>query len=375
MKSSPLKEAILGKKFFVPKNLNFWYVFGALLLVALTMQYLSGLCLVMFYQPNPKEAFSSIQYLIREIHFGWLIHDVHTLGASAIFALLYLHLIRSLLYRSYRAPRQWVWYVGVMLFLCMMAEAFCGYLLPWGQMSYWGITVVTNLLSAFPHSAAVINWIRGDYQISDVTLTRFYAIHIVALPIIIIFLIQWHIRILHLVGSGNPELLNIETRSLDGNCPQKCIPFFPHQVLKDSLATVIFLIIFCVGLFFMPYNSMLLHEPLNYLPANPLQTPTDIHPLWYLASFYSLLRSVPNKLMGTLLLIFSWFMWFLLPVLDHWFRPKSITLWHKLSLGLWILSWIVLSYTGLQPALNHFSLAWFFLSMCYIFFFLLSAII
>lgn len=340
-----LLQVIFGKKHFVPKNLNAWYVFGALLLFAFALQFISGLWLAMFYQPSAAQAFSSIQYIIREVPYGWLLHSVHAVGASAIFILLYLHMLRGLIYRSYRSPRELVWLLGVVLFWLITAESFLGYLLPWGQMSYWGATVVTNLLTIVPHGDILVTWLRGDYQISGVTLTRFYALHIVALPILLIMVIQWHVKALHLVGSGNPRLLSIDTRSVNGEIPKDCVSFFPLQAMKDLLAVIIFLILFFAVIFFMPH---LLQDPLNLIPADPLQTPQDIKPLWYLASFYSLLRAIPNKLGGVLLLSFSMLMWLLMPWLDRIFKARAHLL-HKILVAAWAISWIALTYFGLHP--------------------------
>lgn len=349
-----LKTVLFGPKHFVPKNLNFWYVFGALLLFALGIQYLSGLWLAFFYVPEPDKAFASVQTIMHQVPFGWLIRYLHTTCASAIFILLYLHVLRGLLYRSYRAPRQWVWYFGVLLFWLIMLESFCGILLPWGQTSYWGATVVTNLLTALPHGDKLLNTLRGDYQISAVTLSRFYALHIVALPILLIFLIQWHIRALHHVGSGNPSAKNIDTRSLDGNCPKNCQPFFPVQALKDLLALIIFLILFSAVLFFKPQGFGLLIDKLNNMPADALQTPSEIRPLWYLASFYSILRAVPNKLYGVLLVAASLLMWLSLPLLDR--ITQRTTVWlHRCLAVSWLLLWLLLTYLGLQPLSSNLS--------------------
>lgn len=349
MKKPNLKTVLFGAtKHFVPNNLNFWYVFGALLLCALVIQYISGLWLAFYYAPEPDKAFASIQYIMHQVHYGWLIRTMHTTCASAIFVLLYLHLLRGLLYRSYRSPRQLVWYFGVLLFWLLMLESFFGILLPWGQTSYWGATVVTSLLTTLPHGDALLTLLRGDYQISGVTLTRFYALHIVALPILLIFLIQWHIRALHQVGSGNPDLNSIDTRSIDGTCPKHCMPFFPHQALKDALALIIFLILFSAVLFFKPDGFGFLIDQLNNMPANTLQTPETIRPLWYLASFYSILRAIPNKLYGVLLLSVSVLMWLLLPLLDRLTKHKTRRL-HQILVWSWFVCWLILTYFGLQP--------------------------
>ncbi len=360
-----LSQTIFGKPIFVPKNLNFWYVFGALLIFFLALQFISGLWLAMFYQPSAEAAFASIQHIMRAVPYGWLLRKVHAIGASALFILLYLHLIRGLLYRSYRTPRQLVWFFGVVLFWLMIGEAFLGYLLPWGQMSYWGATVVTNLFTLLPNGENIVAWMRGDYQISGVTLTRFYALHVIALPIALIFVIQWHIRALHLVGSGNPHLLPIDTRSFNSSTPSDCQAFFPLQALKDFLAILIFLILFVIAIFFLPHHFF---EPLNLLPADSMQTPQEIKPLWYLASFYSLLRAVPNKVGGALLLLASMLAWLIFPWLDR-FALKRTELIHKVLVWLWVLVWVSLTYFGLQPV--SFTLAHVLLGLCVGYFVLL----
>jgi ubiquinol-cytochrome c reductase cytochrome b subunit len=369
-----LKQVLLGKPFFVPKNLNFWYVFGSLLLFSIVIQYISGLWLALYYQPSSDKAFASVQHIMHQVHYGWLIRYLHTTCASALFVLLYLHIIRGLLYRSYRSPRQLVWYFGVLMFWLIMIESFLGYVLPWGQMSYWGATIATNLLTALPHGNAFATWLCGDYRVSSVTLTRFYALHVVALPILLIFLIQWHIRALHQVGSSNPKQLAIDNRSLNGQCPENCIPFFPIQFLKDLLAILIFLIIFSAILFFKPQGFGLFIDHLNYAPADPTQTPTEIRPLWYLASFYSLLRAVPSKLGGIFLMMLSLVMWFFIPWLDRRAIRKADFL-HKIIVWCWFFCWLMLTYFGLSevsPSLTYILLG---LSGVYLLLFVLVGII
>ena len=344
-----LQQTIFGKPIFVPRNLNFWYVFGALLMFTLVLQFISGLWLAMYYQPSAEQAFASIEYIMREVRFGWLIRYIHTTGASALFILMYLHMIRGLIYRSYQTPRQLVWLFGVVLFWLMLAEAFLGYLLPWGQMSYWGATVVTNLFSVLPHGDAVVTWLRGDYQLSGVTLTRFYALHIIALPVALIFVIQWHVRCLHTVGSGNPSNTIINTVSNNDQPPKECIPFFPVQAVKDLIALAIFCFLFFGVIFFLPHGLGYLIEPLNYVPANPEVTPAEIHPLWYLSSYYAILRAVPNKLMGIIWLMLSVWMWFFVPWIDRFRCRKNFPFLHSTLILVWFLSWACLTYLGLQP--------------------------
>lgn len=348
-KRLPLK-LIFGKNFQVPRNLNIWYLFGALAIFALVLQFVSGLWLTMFYQPSAEKAFASIQYIMRDVPYGWLLRYAHTTGASALFIILYLHIFRALLYRSYSAPRELVWLLGVILLWLMMLEAFLGYLLPWGQMSFWGATVITNLLTVIPGGEYLVVWLRGDYQISGVTLNRFYALHVVALPILLIWLIQLHVKALHHVGSGNPQNLPIDTR-----IPNKdCVPFFPHYFLKDFVAIVIFLIIYLAVLFFLPHGFGLLLDPLNQLPANALQTPIDIKPLWYLAPFYVILRAIPDKNWGVALMTFSLFLWGFLPWLSALLRrgraDKIIFSWYqRIGLILFAFSFVMLIILGLQP--------------------------
>lgn len=281
---------VIGKAFQVPVNVNIWYVFGALLVLALALQLLTGLWLTLFYLPSADTAFASIQHLMRQVPYGWLLRSLHTTGASAIFVLMYLHIFRGLLYRSYQQPRQVVWLIGVVLFWLMLAEAFSGYLLPWGQMSYWGATVVTNMLTALPAGETLVAWLRGDFVVSGVTLQRFFSLHIIAIPLLMFWLIRLHINALHHVGSGHPK----------SPLPVAYQPFYPRQFQRECVAWLWYLLIFCAIVFFLPRGFGLLIDSANEQVANPWQTPQDIRPLWFMAPYYALLRSIPNKTAGLL---------------------------------------------------------------------------
>jgi len=285
-------------EYHVPRNLNFWYVFGSLALLVLVIQYVSGLFLTMHYKPDAQQAFHSVDRIMRDVRWGWLLRYVHSTGASLFFVVLYLHIFRGLIYGSYRQPRELVWLVGCFTFLCMMAEAFFGYLLPWGQMSYWGAQVIVNLFSAIPGVGADLAlWIRGDNVISDITLNRFFALHVVALPLILLAVVVLHMRTLRHVGSSNPDGIDIvELPTVDGLSPDHpdTLPFHPYFVVKDILAAGIFLTLFAAIVFFAPTMGGFFLEPDNFIPANPLVTPNEISPVWYFMPFYSLLRAATS---------------------------------------------------------------------------------
>lgn len=303
--------------YYVPKNLNFWYLFGAIATALLANQFLSGLWLAMFYTPNTELAFSSIQYIMRDVNDGWFLRYLHTTGASALFVVLYLHMFRGLLYGSYKAPRELVWFLGVLLFILMLAQAFFGYLLPWGQMSYWGAQVITSFLGAIPYVGdSLVVWLRGDYAISNPTLQRFYALHVIGLALIIAILVWLHVIALHKVGSNNPEGIEIRDALDSKGKPLDGIAFYPYYLLKDLLAVLACSLVFLAVVFFAPEGWGLLIEQSNYLPADPMLTPEHIKPLWYMAPFYSILRAIPDKLMGLMGLVLSLFFLFLLPWLD-----------------------------------------------------------
>lgn len=338
-----------ASEYYAPKNLNFYYFFGSLALVVLANQILTGLWLTMFYTPTVAEAFNSIEYIMRDVHYGWLFRYMHSTGASAFFIVLYLHIYRGLLYGSYQKPRELIWLFGMVLFLLLMAEAFFGYLLPWGQMSYWGAEVITSLISAIPYVGdTLVIWLRGDYGVGNATLQRFFALHIIGIPLLVLLLVYLHLVALHKVGSNNPEGIEIK-KCLDKNGnPLDGIPFHPYYTLKDMVGVVAFLIGFFAIVFFAPEMGGYFLEHDNFLQANPMVTPDHIAPVWYMTPFYAILRSIPDKLFGVLLMGSSIILLFFMPWLDkspvHSMRYKGH--YSKFALALFVLSFITLGYLG-----------------------------
>jgi ubiquinol-cytochrome c reductase cytochrome b subunit len=340
-------------EYYAPKNFNFWYYFGSLALVVLVIQIVSGIFLAMSYTPSDTEAFQSIEYIMREVEWGWLIRYLHSTGASAFFIVIYLHMFRALLYGSYKNPRELVWIIGMLIYVALMAEGFFGYVLPWGNMSYWGAQVIVSLFSAIPGIGdGLAEWIRGDYSISDITLNRFFALHVVAVPLLLVFLVVAHILALHEVGSNNPDGVEIKERKNPDGTPLDGIPFHPYYTYKDLVGTGVFLILFCGVVFFEPtFGGLFLEHP-NFEPANPLNTPEHIAPVWYFTPYYAILRAVPDKLAGALLMGFAILLFFFLPWLDRC-KVKSIRYrgWvYKAFLTAFAVSFLALMYLGLQPA-------------------------
>ena len=345
-------------KYYAPKNFNFWYYFGSLALLVLVMQIVTGIFLAMHYKPDTERAFASVEYIMRDVPWGWLLRYMHSTGASLFFVAIYLHMFRALLYGSYRAPRELVWLLGMVLFVALMAESFTGYLLPWGNMSYWGAQVIISLFGAIPLIGdGLAEWIRGDFVVSDATLNRFYSFHIVAIPLVIIGLVYMHIVALHRVGSNNPDGIEIKKNKDKDGVPVDGIPFHPYYSVKDMVGVTVFLMIFSAIVFFAPELGGWFLEHDNFVPANILQTPPDIVPLWYLTPYYSLLRAVtidigpiPAKLLGVLSMGFSIVLFFFLPWLDR--SPvKSIRYrgWmYKTALMVFAVSFVVLGYLGTQ---------------------------
>lgn len=339
-------------EYYAPKNFNFWYFFGSLALVVLVSQLLTGLWLTMYYTPTAKEAFASVEFIMRDVNFGWLIRYLHSTGASAFFIVIYLHMFRGLLYGSYQQPRELLWIIGMLLFLCLMAEAFCGYLLPWGQMSFWAAQVITSLFGAIPWIGdSLVIWIRGDYSVSDATLHRFFALHVVALPLLIIFLVFLHMVALHRVGSNNPQGIDIKKQKDKSGKPLDGIPFHPYYTVKDFVGVVVFLIFFCAIIFFTPEMGGYFLEAANFTPANPLVTPDHIAPVWYMTPFYSMLRAIPNKLLGAFTMVASLALLFALPWLDK--SPVKAIRYKgtpsKIALLLFAVSFIALGILGTLP--------------------------
>jgi len=387
-------------EYYAPKNFNFWYFFGSLALLVLVLQIVTGIFLVMHYKPDAERAFQSVEYIMREVPWGWLVRYMHSTGASMFFVVVYLHMLRGLLYGSYRKPRELVWIFGVAIFLCLMAEAFFGYLLPWGQMSYWGAQVIVNLFAAIPFIGPELSiWIRGDYVVSDATLNRFFAFHVIAIPLVLIGLVAAHLVALHEVGSNNPDGIEIKQGPKDKyGRPKDGIPFHPFYSVHDLLGVAGFLLVFAAIVFFAPEMGGYFLEFNNFIPADSLKTPPHIAPVWYFTPFYSMLRATTDEftwvlagasVLGAIVLFaksnLKGFMriavpgilivvavllraidakfWgvvamggtvvilFFLPWLDH--SPvKSIRYrptWHKWIYGIFMVNFLVLGYIGTQP--------------------------
>jgi ubiquinol-cytochrome c reductase cytochrome b subunit len=340
-------------EYYAPKNLNFWYFFGSLALLVLVNQILTGIWLTMSYKPDAELAFASVEFIMRDVEWGWLIRYLHSTGASAFFVVIYLHMFRGLMYGSYKQPRELLWLIGMVIYLALMAEAFMGYLLPWGQMSYWGAQVIVSLFGAIPVVGEDLTlWIRGDYVVSDATLNRFFALHVIALPIVLLGLIVAHIIALHEVGSNNPDGVEIKKKKNEKGIPLDGIPFHPYYTVKDMVGVVAFLFLFSLVVFFWPEMGGWFLEKDNFVPANPLKTPEHIVPLWYFTPFYAILRAIPDKLMGVLAMGASIVVLFLLPWFDR--HPvKSIryrSTLYKLLLGVFVFTFIILGWLGTQPA-------------------------
>jgi len=342
-------QKLIGKYYLVPKNLNYMYCFGALAVLVLANQLLTGIWLSMFYIPTETQAFASVQLIMRDVNYGWLLRYMHTTGASGLYIVLYLHIFRSLLYGSYQRPRELVWILGMLLFLALLLESSFGYLLPWGQMSYWSMQVITSLLSIIPYFGdKLAMWARGDYMVSGVTLLRCYALHIIGMPFLILLLSLLHIKALHHVGSNNPLGVNIPKTSSNQN--KNFIPFYPFYMLKDLRAFVIFLALFFLVVFFFPDMGGYFLEVNNYKVANSIHSPEDIRPIWYVMPFYGILKIIPNKALGILLMLGSILVLFFLPWLDK--SPvKSIRykgIYSKFALGFLVISFIFLGYFSVQ---------------------------
>ena len=305
-------------KYYAPKNFNFFYFFGSLALLVLVNQIVTGVWLTMSYTPSAEEAFASVEYIMRDVEYGSILRLLHSTGASAFFIVVYLHMFRGLLYGSYQKPRELVWLFGMMIYLALMAEAFMGYLLPWGQMSYWGAQVIISLFGAIPVIGNdLTQWIRGDYLISGITLNRFFALHVVALPIVILGLVVLHILALHEVGSNNPDGVDIKKHKDENGIPLDGIPFHPYYTVKDIVGVVVFLFIFCSIVFFFPEMGGYFLEKPNFEQANAFKTPEHIAPVWYFTPFYAILRAVPDKLMGVIAMGAAIAVLFVLPWLDR----------------------------------------------------------
>jgi len=328
-------------EYYASKNLNLWYVFGVLAFVVLVIQLLTGIFLTMNYKPDASEAFASVEYIMRDVEWGWLIRYMHSTGASFFFVIVYLHMFRAMLYGSYKKPRELIWLIGMLIFFVLMAEAFAGYLLPWGQMSYWGAQVIISLFGAIPWvGESLVEIIRGDYSISDITLNRFFALHVILLPLALIGLVFVHIVALHHVGSTNPDGIEIKENKGPDGVPVDGIAFHPYHTSKDLVVIIVFLMIFSAVVFFAPEMGGYFLEHANFEPANLTATPEHIAPVWYFTPFYAILRAVPDKLWGFILFVASVLLPAFLPWLDR-ARVRSIRYrgWiYKLALTLFVIS-------------------------------------
>jgi ubiquinol-cytochrome c reductase cytochrome b subunit len=346
-------------EYYAPKNFNFWYFFGSLALLVLVIQIVTGIFLVMHYKPDAAKAFQSVEYIMRDVPWGWLVRYMHSTGASMFFVVVYLHMMRGLLYGSYRKPRELIWIFGVAIFLCLMAEAFFGYLLPWGQMSYWGAQVIVNLFSAIPVIGPDLAiWIRGDYVVSDATLNRFFSFHVIAIPLVLLGLVAAHLVALHEVGSNNPDGIEIKEKKDANGKPLDGIPFHPYYTVHDILGVGVFLMVFSAIVFFAPEMGGYFLEYNNFIPADPLKTPAHIAPVWYFTPFYSILRAITfpflgldAKFWGVVAMGGAVVILFFLPWLDK-SKVKSIRYrpaLHKWIYAVFVVNFVVLGYLGVKP--------------------------
>ena len=339
-------------EYYTPKNFNFMYFFGSLALMVLVIQIVSGIFLTMHYKPDAAMAFASVEYIMRDVPYGWLIRYIHSTGATAFFIVVYLHMLRGLMYGSYKKPRELIWLFGMFIYLALMAEAFMGYLLPWGQMSYWGAQVIISLFSAIPVIGDDLTlWIRGDFVIGDATLNRFFALHVIALPFVLVFLVIAHIIALHEVGSNNPDGVEIKKTKDANGIPLDGIPFHPYYSVKDIVGVVVFLFFFSVIMFYFPDGGGYMLEHANFIASDPLKTPEHIAPVWYFTPFYAILRAVPDKLMGVGAMFGAIAVLFILPWIDRC-KVKSIRYRsgiYKANLIMFCISFVVLGWLAMQP--------------------------
>lgn len=353
--------------YYAPKNFNFWYYFGSFSLLVLVNQIVTGIWLAMEYTPTADAAFASIQHIMREDRYGWLLRFMHTTGASAFFVVVYLHMYRGLIYGSYQKPRELLWLIGMVIYITLLAEAFTGYVLPWGQMSFWGAAVITSFASAIPYIGKyLVVWLRGDFNVSGVTLHRFFSLHVIAIPLVLIGLVFFHLVALHYVGSNNPDGIDIKNK-------KDKIPFHPYYTVKDLMGAVVFLMVFASVLFFSPKMGGFFLEPENFMQANSMQTPEHIAPVWYMTPFYAILRAVPDKFLGLLAMAAAIALMFILPWLDR--SPvRSIRYkgnGSKLAIIIFVICFVGLGYLGIEPVTPLRSLLARIYSLGYFAFFLL----
>jgi len=375
-KRMPVDEFITSQvtDYFAPKNFNIWYFFGSIALGVLVLQLLSGIYLTMFYKVGETTSFDSVEFIMREVNYGWLIRYLHSTGASAFFIVVYLHMYRALLYGSYRAPRELLWLIGMLVYLALMAEAFMGYVLPWGNMSFWGAQVIVNLFGTIPGiGPGLVEWIRGDYGIADATLNRFFALHVALIPLALLLLVVLHLAALHETGSNNPDGIEIKDKAGRDGKPLDGIPFHPYYTVKDVFGFGVFAVLFAIVLFFVPTLGGLFLEAPNFEPANPLSTPEHIAPVWYFTPYYAILRAVPDQRLGALLMLLAVSAFLFLPWLDR--SPvKSIRYkgWmSRTALTLFTVAFVALGYLGLQPAEGLYVVLARIFTVIYFLFFLL----
>jgi ubiquinol-cytochrome c reductase cytochrome b subunit len=367
-----LRDQLTG--YYAPKNFNIWYFFGSLALVVLVLQLATGIFLTMFYKPGELTSFDSVEYIMREVSWGWLIRYLHSTGASVFFIVVYLHMFRSLLYGSYKAPRELLWLIGMLVYLALMAEAFFGYVLPWGNMSFWGAQVIVNLFGTVPGiGPGLVLWIRGDYGIADATLTRFFALHVAAVPLALLLLVMLHLVALRRTGSSNPDGIEIKERVGPDGHPLDGVPFHPYYTVKDVFGIGVMFVLLAIVVFFVPTFGGLFLEAPNFEPANPMSTPEHIAPVWYFTPYYAILRAVPDQRLGALLMFLAVALFVFLPWLDR--SPvKSMRYRGVLSraaLALFAVSFVALGYLGLQPAEGTYVIWARIFAVCYFAYFLL----
>ncbi|EKP0310811.1 cytochrome bc complex cytochrome b subunit [Aeromonas veronii] len=361
-------------KYPAPKNLNFWYFFGSLAMLVLVNQIITGIWLTMNYNPSAEGAFASVEYIMRDVEYGWLLRYMHSTGASAFFIVVYMHMFRGMIYGSYQKPRELLWIFGMLIFLVLMAEAFMGYLLPWGQMSFWGAQVIISLFGAIPLIGDDLTlWIRGDYVISGATLNRFFALHVIALPLVLVMLVAMHILALHEVGSNNPDGIDIKKHKDENGWPLDAVAFHPYFTVKDMIGVAGFLFFFCAIIFFKPDMWGYFLEKPNFEVANGLKTPEHIAPVWYFTPFYAILRAVPDKLLGVIMMGLSIVVLFLLPWLDRC-KVRSVryrSILHKLNIAQFVVCFIILGVLGVLPSTPTLTLVAQICSLGYFGFFVL----
>ncbi|HEY0180483.1 MAG TPA: cytochrome bc complex cytochrome b subunit [Dokdonella sp.] len=335
--------------YYAPKNFNLWYYFGSLALLVLVNQIVTGIFLTMNYKPSAADAFASVEYIMRDVSWGWLIRYMHSTGASLFFIVVYLHMFRGLMYGSYKRPRELVWILGMLIFLALMAEAFMGYVLPWGNMSFWGAKVIISLFGAVPWIGdALVEWIMGDYLPADATLNRFFALHVIALPLVLLLLVVLHLAALHEVGSNNPDGVEIKEKKKPDGTPLDGIAFHPYYTVKDLFGVGFFLMIAAFIVFYAPTFGGWFLEHDNFIPANNLATPEHIKPVWYFTPFYAMLRMIPAKLPGVIVMALGIVLLVFVPWLDRG-RVKSVRYrgtGYKIGLGLFALSFVMLGAVG-----------------------------